>query len=152
MVEITMAIIIMGVLASLAIPRFAGTLELYRSKEGVMVLNQLLFAQLMAGVDITEGRIASYELVDTGPAIDDLDVQIPNMDNFNNPPTLNFNGAGAAPTVLLNGVNYPVFSSVVRSTGAYTLYIQGTQGANAVAGRVLCDPQPICRRMQYAPW
>ena len=145
MVEIMITIVVMGVLASLAIPRFTTTMELYRSKEGVMALNQLLYAQLMQNVDVLEGRIANYDL-------NTLDVQIPAMDHFTNPPTLNFNGSGSPPTVLINGVNYPVFSSVVRSTGAYTLFIQGTQGANAVPGRVLCNPSPICRRMHYAPW
>jgi type II secretory pathway pseudopilin PulG len=146
MVEITVAFIVMSVMVSLAIPRFTTTMERYRSNEGVMVLNQLLFAQHMAGVDIAEGRIINYSLAT-------LDVQIPNMDNFTNPPTIDFNGAGAPPTVNLGGTNYPIYSSVVRVGGAYTLYIQGMPAsATSVPGRVLCNPQPICRRMNFAPW
>ncbi|HLF17298.1 MAG TPA: prepilin-type N-terminal cleavage/methylation domain-containing protein [Candidatus Omnitrophota bacterium] len=136
-IEIMVVIVILGVLASLAIPRLGTAIELFRSKEGLHVLQSILQAQLSADVDVAEGRIGSYNLAY-------LDVDIVNLKNFN-APVLDFNGSGSPPNVTINSVNYPVYAHIVRLTNAYTLYIQ-------VDGTILCNTQAICTQMQYAPW
>jgi hypothetical protein len=112
-------------------------MEVYRSKEGVMALNQLLQGMLLSNVDVIEGRIATYSLAT-------IDVQIPNMDHFTNPPVLDYDGVTFTP-VTINSVGYNPYAHVARSNGAYTLYILAD-------GRILCDTQVICTRMNYDPW
>ena len=72
MTEIITVVIIAGVLASLVLPRYTGTIERARSEEGVQILLTLLSAQM------------AYEF-DTGSYSDDitlLDVEIPAPKNF----------------------------------------------------------------------
>ena len=95
--EVIVAVIIASVLMSFAIPKFTGTIERVRAAEGVQILTALLRAQV------------AYELETGGytAVLANLDVEFPNADNFNLPPTV----AAANP-----------IASVTR-TGGYRLSI-----------------------------
>ena len=76
--EIIVTVIIASVLMSLAIPRFTRSLERIRVAEGVEILTALLRAQ-----KAYEMGTGSYTAV-----LADLDVEFPNAENFNLPPTV----------------------------------------------------------------
>ena len=143
--EIMVAILILGILTSMAVPKLNIALEQFRSKEGVQILHTVLQGQLNADADVAEARIASYTLAT-------LDVTIPAADFFN-VPVLNWNGATmTTATVTINGVAYPYHASIQRTTGVYTIYVQGFEALNSKAGRILCAPQTECTMMKYCPW
>ena len=75
LMELIVAIIIVGVLASLAIPRFSDTIEKSRTAEAINILQTLREAQEV------------YRLENPGYTADptDLDVTIPASQNFNAP-------------------------------------------------------------------
>jgi len=113
-------VIIVGILATLAIPRFTGTFERVRAAEGVQILNSLLGAQ------------KSYEFENGAYATDPtlLDVEITRANNFNVPPTV------------LNPGN-PVANPIarIRRTNAYWLEIneEGTLSCvNAAPNAFTC--------------
>lgn len=77
--EIMIVIIIVGISASFALPRFTTTFERVRASEGVQLLTVLLGAQ------------KAYEFENPGDYAtdpDDLDVQITRAEYFNLPPTV----------------------------------------------------------------
>ena len=76
--EIIVVIIIMGVLASAALPKFTGTVERVRAAEGVQLLTALLGAQ-----KAYEFENGSYSAV-----LADLDIEVPRANNFVLPPTV----------------------------------------------------------------
>jgi len=142
--EMAVAIVVLGVLTCMAVPNFVRVVETFRSKEGQQILHSVYQAQISADADIAEGRIASYTLAS-------LDITIPAADNFN-APVLDFDGTGVPPQVLIGGLGYAVYAHINRTTNAYTLYVQGPTGANAIDGRILCSTQVPCQQMRYAPW
>lgn len=99
--EIIVVIIILGVLAGLALPRFTGTIERMRATEGVQLLTALLGAQKAYKLET-----GSYTTV-----LDDLDITIPRADNFNTPTVANPG----------NPITYPI-ATITRTT-AYILGI-----------------------------
>ena len=76
--EIIVVIIIIGITASLALPRFGGTVERMRATEGVRLLIALMEAQ-----KVFEFENGAYA---TDPAL--LDVEIDRSANFIIPPTV----------------------------------------------------------------
>jgi len=143
--EMAVAIVILGILASMALPYMGTALETMRSKEGVALLQSIYQAQLAANADIAEGRILTYSM-------GTLDITYTTAPDAFAPAVLDFDGSGVPPPVIIGGVSYGVYAHTARLTTAYTLYIQGDTGLNAVAGRILCDPQSSCQPMRYAPW
>ena len=100
--EIMVTIIIVGVLASLALPRFTGVFERVRASEGVQILTALLRAQ-----KVYEAEHGSYSAV-----LAALDVEIDRAENFNLPPAVANPG---------NPVANPI--AAITRTGSYTLDI-----------------------------
>ena len=84
LMEIIVVVIIVGVLAGLALPRFSIVVEKVRSSEGVQILTTLLTAQkryaMENGGSYQNGSGLSNMLADG-----DLDVNIPQPANFNVP-------------------------------------------------------------------
>jgi type IV pilus assembly protein PilE len=100
--EITTVIIIIGIAAAYALPRYTGTIERVRAAEGVQILTSLLGAQ--AAYEMENGTYTT--------ALNDLDVEINNAANFDLPPTV------ANPA---DPVANPI-ASITRTNG-YTLRI-----------------------------
>jgi len=75
LVEIMITIVIVGILAGLALPRFTITLERMKMTEGMKILNTLRNAQELFNVE--NGGYTSN--------INNLDVTIPPPDNFEDP-------------------------------------------------------------------
>src|SRR3989338_5499279 len=75
LMELIVAIIIVGVLAGLAIPRFSSTIEKSRTAEAINILETLRNAQ----------EVYKLENGVYTATLDDLDVTIPASQNFNAP-------------------------------------------------------------------
>ena len=100
--ELLFVIMIIGVIAALAFPRFLYITEKSHASEGVEVLRSLLAAQRLYAFD-NNGNYAS--------SLNSLDVTIPSLSYFNQPNV--FNNAAAVATIQ-------------RNTGAYTLSISSS--------------------------
>lgn len=124
LIELIFAIIIIGILAALAIPRFSHTIEKSRTAEAINILEALRNAQEVYKLE--NGGYLS------GPLPDPLDVTIPPSSNFD------------APTVA--AVN-PI-ASIQRNAGGYnytlTIDIDGTVKCTGVT------PANICARLGCA--
>ena len=102
LMEIIIVVVILGIMASLAIPKVIGPNERVRASEGFHILSVLLNAQ------------RSYSLENANnyaTALSSLDVTFPAAANFN------------APTVANNAA---AVASIVRNNGNYTLSINDT--------------------------
>lgn len=95
-IELMFVIIIIGVLASLALPRYSRTLEKMRLAEGMQILETLRNAQYAYKTEF-----GSYTAT-----LGDLDVTIPVSNNFNAPTVLN-DSANLA-QVTRRGLSYEV--------------------------------------------
>lgn len=102
LMELMVAVIIIGVLAGVSLPVYTTHVERVRASEGVQLLAVLLSAQERYRLE--NGTYAT--------AIADLDVDIPNAANFTVPPGL-FNSTAKVATL-------------ARSDGSYTLCIDST--------------------------
>lgn len=102
LMEVMITIIIIGVLATVALPSYSTHVERVKASEGVGLLTSLLAAQ------------ERYRLENTvyTTVMANLDLDIPNSANFNLPPNL-FNSAARVATL-------------ARSDGTYTLCINST--------------------------
>lgn len=99
-IELMFVIIIIGVLASLALPGYSRTLEKIRLAEGMQILETLRSAQMI------------YESENPGSYaadLNDLDVTIPVSNNFILPTVFN---------------DVPNFARVTRTGSSYDLYIK----------------------------
>jgi len=110
LIEVITTIVIVGVLASLALPRFGGAIERMRATEGVQILTALLGAQ--RAYEIETGAYAT--------ALADLDVEIPHADNF------------SVGTITV--ANDPNNVAEIDRTGGYTLSIDEDGEINCTAG------------------
>ncbi|MCK5260088.1 MAG: prepilin-type N-terminal cleavage/methylation domain-containing protein [Candidatus Omnitrophica bacterium] len=113
--EIVVTIIIVGVLASLALPRFTGVLERVRAAEGVQILTALLGAQKVHAAE----NNGDYSAV-----LNDLDISIDRAENFNI----------ATITVQNNVANV----AQIQRTGGYTLSIDEDGTISCVDGGITC--------------
>ena len=121
LIELIFAVIIVGVLASLAMPRFSDTIEKYRTAEAINILETLRNAQEVY-------KLENGVYTDT---MDDLDVTIPASQNFN------------APALLATGAT---FASIERNAGGYqyTLTIDA-DGTVSCGGTEI--PANICAKL-----
>ena len=97
LIEILVVIIIVGVLASMALPRYNFSVEKTRCAEGIQILEALKNAQIL------------YEYEHTGDYagnLDDLDVTIPNSQNFALPPTVKNDSTDLAEVTRNSGTVY----------------------------------------------
>lgn len=117
--EVTIVIIIIGIMATFVLPRYTGTIERVRTAEGVQILTSLLGAQ--AAFEMENGSYTNN--------LNDLDVEITSADNFDLPPTV------ANP---LDPVTNPI-ASITRTNG-YTLGINenGTISCSDNVAPVTC--------------
>ena len=121
LMEVIIAVIIAGILASVAIPKYSGMAEKSRAAEGAYILGTLLSAQERYSLE--NGNYTS--------TIGDLDVEIPRPKNFNDP-------------TVSNGCALAIPCAVVkRLGGGYELRING-------AGDVSCNGSvSACARAGY---
>ena len=112
--EIMVTIIIVGVLASLALPRFGGVLERVRAAEGVQILTALLGAQ-----KVYEAENGNYSAV-----LADLDISIDRAENFN------------IGTIVVQ--NNAANVAAITSTVGYVLSIDEDGFIGCVDGAVTC--------------
>ena len=77
LIELIVVIVVVGVLAGLAVPRFSNTIEKSRIAEAINILATLRDAQ-----EVYKLENGGYLL---GPSPDPLDVTIPPSSNFNAP-------------------------------------------------------------------
>ena len=110
--EVIIVVIIMGILATLAIPKFTSTVERVRAAEGIQLLTALLGAQ--KAFQLENG--GNYS---TNPAL--LDIDIPIASNFVVPPTVANPGDPVANPI-----------ARIRRTAAYWLEINENGLINCV--------------------
>lgn len=125
LLEILIVVVIVGVLATVALPTYSVHIERVRASEGVQLLSALLAAQ-----ERYRQENNSYTTV-----MADLDIELPNAANFTVPPTL-YNAAARVATI-------------ARSDGSYTLCINSTgviscDGAAEICARYAAGGANIC--------
>jgi len=125
LLEIMVTIVIIGTLASIAIPKFADTLEITRSAEGIQTLTALLHAQQTYWQE-------NYNYA-TNAEMDQMDIIIPATSSIFDAPNL-FNPS--------DPVNNPIVN-IQRQGALYTLAIneEGTIRCSGNAG--LCSKMGI---------
>ena len=111
LIEIIIVVVILGIMASLAIPKILGPNERIRAGEGVQVLTSLLAAQKGYFIDPALGNNAAY-----AAALGSLDITIPTPANFNTPNVYN-NSAKVADITRKNG---PVYTLAIDEFGSIT--------------------------------
>ena len=111
LVEVMISVVIIGVMASLAIPNFNNIIEKTRTSEGFEILTTLLHQQEVYKLETGNG-------VNYATLLSKLGVTFATIDNFNQPTVAN---------------NATALASIVRSTGAYTLTINSS-------GTISCTP------------
>ena len=124
--EVIVVVIILGTVMAFALPRYFGSMETVRSREGVSLLTALMGAQ------------KRYALENSGAFtnnINNLDLTIPPSANFSTVTVAN-NNPGVIATVQRDGAN--------SSYGSYTLTITDT-GTIACAG----GTGGICSKIGY---
>jgi prepilin-type N-terminal cleavage/methylation domain-containing protein len=126
LVEIIVVVIIIGVLASVAMPSYSIQIEKTRAAEGVQSLTALLAAQKRYQLEN-----GAYE---AGPTLTLLDVDITASNNFL-APTIS-NAAGAVASIVRNSATIP-----------YTLSISDTGVVACACGA--CAPANMCTRIGY---
>ncbi len=99
MIEIIIVVVMLGILASIAIPQVLGPNERIRASEGTQVLSVLLGAQKRYALENSDNYATD---------IGTLDVTIPHPNNFNDPGVAN---------------NAAALASIQRNDGTYTLSI-----------------------------
>lgn len=118
LLELIVVIVIVGILSSLAIPRYNTVLERVRSAEGVNILDSLLKAQVSF----------NYEFGNYSNNINNLDITIPPARHFD--------------TIAANNAN-PV-ASLSRTTGEYTL---GINADGTIICTPIPAANPICTKI-----
>jgi len=121
-VETMVSVIILGVLASIAIPNFTTTIERTKSSEGIKILSSLLTAQ----------RTYFAENQSYASLLTDLDITISTPDNFS---ALDDSSVDNDPSAL---------AEVQRTSGEYALSIDSD-------GDITCDDGTgtICEKLGY---
>jgi len=80
LLEVIVVVIIVGVIAALALPRFLVTSEIARNSEGVQILSAIRIAQ--------ENYRYENESLSYTALVVDLDIEIPPLNNFDPPVAL----------------------------------------------------------------
>lgn len=112
LIEIVIVIIIIGVLASIAIPKYSATMERIRSSEGVNILTALMGAQKRYAME--NGGVYTATLTD-------LDITIPAPANFNaiSDASLSTTAASIA-TVTRNNNSFGNYTLTISDLGVIT--------------------------------
>jgi prepilin-type N-terminal cleavage/methylation domain-containing protein len=122
--EIITVIIIIGITASLALPRFNNTFERMRASEGVQILTALLGAQ--RAYEFENGAYA------TNPNL--LDVTIDRSSNFLLPPTVDNPGNPANPIARIRRIGGGGYWLQINEEGTIDCTNQGDNPSCAQAG------------------
>ncbi len=104
LLEIIIVVVIAGVLATLALPRYNASVEKSRTTEAVQILDALKDAQL----------VYFYEHNAYATNVDDLEITIPTLRNFADP-SVNNDASKVAEIARNNGG--PAYSLSITSTG-----------------------------------
>ncbi len=128
LIEIMLAIVIVGVSATLILPRFSVAMERVRAAEGVQILTALLGAQ----------KSFEFENGNYTNVLANLDVEISRAQNFVIPPTVANPG---------NPVTNPIAS--IRRIGAYSLRINEEGTITCVAVNVPLPDLFTCAEAGY---
>ncbi len=126
LVQTVVALIIIGAMAGLMLPRYGVSVETVRSREAVGILTAILAAQHRYALD-NSGNFTN--------SISNLDVSIPTPQNF------------GAPTVLAAGASGDTAAQISRSGGSYGAYqLSITRG-----GTITCSGGTgnICTKIGY---
>jgi prepilin-type N-terminal cleavage/methylation domain-containing protein len=131
MMEVMVSILLIGVLASLAIPKYTSSMEKVRAADGFQILGALMKAQ------------KSYFFENqayANPPITNLDITIPLSTNFA-PPTISNPGVGGG-TVAQIVRNGPSYTLLITDAGVITC----TGGAAGLCARIGCPggPPGVC--------
>jgi prepilin-type N-terminal cleavage/methylation domain-containing protein len=127
LMEMMVSVLVLGVLASLALPKYTTAVEKVRSAEGFEILEALLKAQKSF---FFENQTYA------GPPLTNLDITIPPVANF------------AAPTIANPGPLGGIVAQIVRNGPSYTLRITDTGaisctgGAAGLCARIGCPGGP----------
>jgi len=117
LIEVVIVVIIAGILASVAIPKYNGAIEKSRAAEGAYILGILLSAQERYNLEY-----GTYTSV-----IGDLDVTIPPPKNFN------------PPTVSDACSDTHACANITRTGGGYTLFIEADAEVKCTPDGAGCD-------------
>lgn len=131
-IELLFVIIIIGVLASLALPGYSRTLEKMRLAEGMQILETLRNAQYAYRTEF-----GSY----TG-TLDDLDVTIPVSNNFNVPEV--FNDYATLASVERTGLSYLIRIDESGVINCDDLAISGSCVSIGCRGAGNCTSNCVC--------
>ena len=105
--EVTVVLIVIGVLASFGLPKYMASVEKSRSGEGVQILTALLNAQ--KALQQSTGSYTS--------SLNALEITIPQPRYFNAPPTVSTNVSSLASIVSINNGGYTL---TIDQNGAVT--------------------------------
>lgn len=108
LLEIIVVIVIIGIMAAVALPKYTGAVERSRASEGTYILGTLLSAQERYFLE--NGSFANGN-VDSGNNWAGLDVEVPAPKYFGTPTVSNACASGSA------------CATVVRTGGTFTLTI-----------------------------
>ncbi len=144
LVETMIVVVIVGVLAGLALPRWNIVLERFRAKEGEKILKEILGSELRYKID----HNGLYTSPQGTSALENLDVysnlQEAKMKNFEFPFLL-----AQGTTLGTVDTHSNILASVERKTNKYVLYI-------SITGEILCEPDDmldnVCIKLGYKPW
>ncbi len=111
LVEMAVVVVIVGILASMALPRFQVTIEKMRSAEGVNILTALLGAQQRFAAENGGAFTANMA---------DLDITIPASPNFNVPTVAAVNPLASIQRIDTADSGIDGYTLSVSSTGTIT--------------------------------
>jgi len=130
LMEVLVVMVILGVLASVAIPSYATHIERVRSSEGVQSLTALLSAQKQ--YQLEDG--ASY-----AGDINDLDITIAASGNF----------AAPAAASVDNGDGTFTVATISRASGAIPYVLSMIDNGVVTCACAGCTPANICAQLGY---
>jgi prepilin-type N-terminal cleavage/methylation domain-containing protein len=131
LLEFTVAIIVLGVLVTMAVPNYIIYVNRMKNQEAEHILS-ILYAEQVKYAGNHSGGYASM--------IDDLDVSFPDDPKHFDPPTLASPGA----SINCGGTALRYVASIEVIDGSYTLYA-------LKSGQIVCTPCPstTCQKMGY---
>jgi prepilin-type N-terminal cleavage/methylation domain-containing protein len=131
LIEVIIAITIVGALAMLAIPKITIAIEGMRAAEGEQFLYALLAAQKRFSIDNDDGNPVTTDYANNLAALN-MDQNMPPR-NFNVPVALDANP----------------LAQIIRTGGLYTLYMREDGVVACNCGGGVCADN-ICQKMGYA--
>jgi prepilin-type N-terminal cleavage/methylation domain-containing protein len=123
LIELLVVVLIIGILASVALPQYFKTVEKSRAAEAISVLSSVAAAQ-----DREYMRNGAYESLLTN-----LDVEVTGLKYFN------------APTITVGGLSSITRTQNTPSYGNYTISLQLPAVPGAGVKTWACTPMPQCK-------